>query len=378
MDTQVMRLAKLYWELPSRANTSSNRRYESATGPLPTYESYKLVDQVAAFRLAEIEFSGANRGPHISGLLQMIDYATRRGVRTSYALPDPAGLTPDTFVRMKKLGLGGVAVRFDGANAETHEALVGDLGSYDAAVLAVLQARNAGLPVRIDTMFTRGNLPEFARLAALAGDLDATAWNVSLGFSRELQRQKLQLRSDDVELLFELLFDATESATYRVQTSSAKHYRRFLLQRFVSEKRRQINSLSALHGGVEDIALSIPSFRDADERSGYRFAEQEIVKQRASLFVNVDGAVWPERQLPLPLGNVRSVPLQRVVTNPLGLRLRNADELKGKCAACEFRELCGGSRTRAYQATADPFEADPLCAYQPKRWRDASRERAAS
>ena len=45
--------------------------------------------------------------------------------------------------------------------------------------------------------------------------------------------------------------------------------------------------------------------------------------------------------------------------------LRDADRLAGKCGLCEFRNLCGGSRARAFAVTGDPLGEEPDCAYIP-------------
>jgi MoaA/NifB/PqqE/SkfB family radical SAM enzyme len=39
--------------------------------------------------------------------------------------------------------------------------------------------------------------------------------------------------------------------------------------------------------------------------------------------------------------------------------------LEGKCGVCEFRQICGGSRARAYAVTGKPFAEEPDCAYIP-------------
>ena len=41
--------------------------------------------------------------------------------------------------------------------------------------------------------------------------------------------------------------------------------------------------------------------------------------------------------------------------------------LEGKCGACEFRNVCGGSRARSFAVYGSPFAEDPLCPYQPRR-----------
>jgi radical SAM protein with 4Fe4S-binding SPASM domain len=46
-------------------------------------------------------------------------------------------------------------------------------------------------------------------------------------------------------------------------------------------------------------------------------------------------------------------------------RLRDTDALGGKCGRCEFRQLCGGSRARAFAETGALMASDPLCAYEP-------------
>ena len=40
----------------------------------------------------------------------------------------------------------------------------------------------------------------------------------------------------------------------------------------------------------------------------------------------------------------------------------------GKCGVCEFRKVCGGSRSRAYGVYGDPFAEDPSCVYIPKKY----------
>ncbi len=37
-----------------------------------------------------------------------------------------------------------------------------------------------------------------------------------------------------------------------------------------------------------------------------------------------------------------------------------------RCGRCEYRDLCGGSRARAYAAFYDPLAEDPLCLYEPE------------
>ena len=84
------------------------------------------------------------------------------------------------------------------------------------------------------------------------------------------------------------------------------------------------------------------------------------------MFISHTGEVLPSGFLPLTAGNVRSDSVGDIYRNSeLFLELRDTDNLRGKCGDCEFREICGGSRARAYALSGDIFAADPSCVYVP-------------
>jgi radical SAM protein with 4Fe4S-binding SPASM domain len=83
------------------------------------------------------------------------------------------------------------------------------------------------------------------------------------------------------------------------------------------------------------------------------------------VFVAHDGDVYPAGFLPLRLGNVRERPLADIYREHPLLRDIRAARFHGRCGVCEYRELCGGSRARAFAAFGDPLAEDPACAYRP-------------
>jgi len=79
--------------------------------------------------------------------------------------------------------------------------------------------------------------------------------------------------------------------------------------------------------------------------------------------------VYPSGFLPESAGNVRETDPKTIYReSDLFERLRDRDGLKGKCGACPFKHVCGGSRSRAYAYTGDPLAADPLCPYVPPEY----------
>ncbi len=87
---------------------------------------------------------------------------------------------------------------------------------------------------------------------------------------------------------------------------------------------------------------------------------------RGIMFNSPLGEVMPSGFLPLAAGSVREEdPVALYRSSPLFRELRDPAALKGKCGRCEYREICGGSRARAYALTGDYLASDPSCPYVP-------------
>lgn len=70
------------------------------------------------------------------------------------------------------------------------------------------------------------------------------------------------------------------------------------------------------------------------------------------------------------IGNVKDKSLKQIwddmQNSDFFSKVRNKDNIKGKCGVCEFKELCGGCRTAALFYTGDILGSDPRCSYIPK------------
>lgn len=84
------------------------------------------------------------------------------------------------------------------------------------------------------------------------------------------------------------------------------------------------------------------------------------------MFVAHDGHVYPAGFLPLEFGSVRDAPLATLYRDNEVLRAIRAADFGGRCGRCEWADLCGGSRARAYALSGDPLAEDPACVHQPQ------------
>lgn len=89
----------------------------------------------------------------------------------------------------------------------------------------------------------------------------------------------------------------------------------------------------------------------------------ELNDARSTMRVAPTGDVTPSRALPLLAGNVRRQRLDGIWrVSGLYPRLRDRSRLVGRCGNCAWRDLCGGSRARAWQSAGDYSASDPACA----------------
>jgi radical SAM protein with 4Fe4S-binding SPASM domain len=85
------------------------------------------------------------------------------------------------------------------------------------------------------------------------------------------------------------------------------------------------------------------------------------------VFISHIGEVFPSGFLPLSAGSIRQQGLAEIYReSPLFRGLRDTSKLEGKCGACEFKEICGGSRSRAYALSGNPHAEEPCCSYLPR------------
>ncbi len=84
-------------------------------------------------------------------------------------------------------------------------------------------------------------------------------------------------------------------------------------------------------------------------------------------FISHRGEIYPCGYLPVMAGDLNKQPFAEIwEKSPVFLQLRDTDNLKGKCGACEFRNVCMGCRARAFAQTGNMLDAEPFCVYEPK------------
>jgi AdoMet-dependent heme synthase len=319
---------------------------------LSTAEGKRLIDEIARMEVPVFVLTGGDpiKRPD---LFELIEHANEVGVRVSLTPSATPLLTREIVHRLKDSGLARLAVSLDGSNAEVHDAFRGMSGSFERTMEAIEWANEVGLPVQINTTFSRRNIEDFEKIAELIERKAITLWSVF--FLVPTGRGKLDdlLTAEEFESIFAKLHALSKRARFHIKTTEAQHYRRYVLQQQTAEKRSG------------KVAASAPE----KVQDGIGRAPRGLNDGKGFVFVSHTGEVYPSGFLPFSGGNVRTRKLGEIYReSPVFRQLRDPDQLEGKCGACEFRHICGGSRARAFALTGDPLAEEPCCAYVPKNY----------
>src|SRR4051812_35319957 len=219
---------------------------------LSTEEGKDLIDQIAALKVPVFVLTGGDpiKRPD---LFELIGHARSVGVRVSLTPSATPLLTREIVERLKEAGLARLAVSMDGASAATHDAFRGMSGSFARTLDAVRWANEVGLPVQINTTFSRRNINEIDSIVALMEKLKITLWSVF--FLVPTGRGKLNdlLSAEEFESVFAKVYCLSKTASFDIKTTEAQHYRRFLLQQRVAERQLGVDSASQHERAVDSI-----------------------------------------------------------------------------------------------------------------------------
>ncbi|MFD3757211.1 TIGR04053 family radical SAM/SPASM domain-containing protein [Streptomyces sp. NPDC058622] len=345
--------------LHCRAEAQTARHPDELDGA----DARRVMDQTAAFGRPSPLFVITGGDPfQRADLTDLVAYGTRLGLRVAVSPSGTPTLTRENLAAVRDAGAVALSLSLDGSTAARHDAFRGVPGVFDWTLDGWRAARALGLKVQVNTTVARESLEDLADVAALVRREGAMLWSgfvlVPAGRGGQLE----SLTPAEVEDVLHFLYDC--GAVLATKTTEGHHFRRVALQRAVLDARGERPALGPLYGRLSARAAELGLF-DGAHRTARR-PPMDVSSGRGFVFVSHTGEVRPSGFLPVSAGNVRNHPLTEIYRgSALFTTLRDPALLRGRCGACEFKPVCGGSRSRAYGFTGDVLEADPYCAYEP-------------
>jgi radical SAM protein len=309
---------------------------------LITAEGKQLLDDARRFGEGQVVVLSGGDPLKRPDLAELVAYGDERGLRMALTPSGTTRLSRERLADLADAGLRRVALSIDAADPAVHDGYRGEPGVFEETLRAARWASEVGLGLQINTTVCARTVDQLPGVRDLIADLDVLRWSVfflvPVGRGRALE----PVSPERADRVLDWLHGVSEEADFDVKTTEAPQFRRVGLQR----------------DGVDGDAV--------DPTSGPPATRPSALAGDGFAFVSHVGEVYPSGFLPRSVGNVRDDDLVDLYRNaPLFERLRDPDELRGKCGACPFRRVCGGSRSRAFAVTGDPLGSDPLCPYVP-------------
>ncbi len=352
----------VFWESTRACGLAcAHCRAEAQSTPVPgeltTAEALAFIDSLAAFeRPAPILVITGGDALMRPDLDELITHAKAAGVTVALSPSVTPLLTDGRLAELRTLGVKVASLSLDGASAATHEGMRGIPGHLPATLDALERLRAHGFVVQVNTVVTPDNVGELPAIAKIVRDSGAGIWEVFFLVNVGRGSSMRELGPDDNEDVCHFLYDASQYG-FVVRTVEGPMFRRVVRWREDGRQAPTGALYARLAAGLQQ-QLGPPTAPPKAHTKGTRDG-------RGIVFVSATGDVYPAGFLPIPLGNVREQNIVDVYRDDPLLRRIRAAEFTGKCGRCDYRELCGGSRARAFAATADALGEDPACAYEP-------------
>ena len=213
------------------------------------------------------------------------------------------------------------------AGPQTHDSFRGVPGTFDRAIFALRHARNIGFETQVQTTVTRRNRNRLAQVAERFAEVHARVWSLFFLVVTGRALADDDLTAEEYERVFEFMYGISKIAPFELKTTEAMHCRRYVAQ-----------CQKAEHGSAPEAPSTRMVWRTAGVSDGSGF-----------VFISHTGEIFPSGFLPVSAGNVLRDSLVQVYRDSSLFRiLRDTGAREGKCGACEYQKICGGSRSRAH------------------------------
>ncbi len=270
-------------------------------------------------------------------ILKISDYAARTGFLVVMGT-NGVLLNDETVQRMSDHGVAGAGISLDAVDPVNHDKFRGMDGAWEGTMNGVEALKRANLDFLVQTSVTQWNYDEIPQIVDFAYELGAKVFNLYFLVRTGRGKTVMDITPAQYERMLSTLFEL--QAKYRgkmlVAAKCAPHYKRVIY-----EQQSDSPFLQAYPSGTCPCGIYYCR-------------------------ITPEGDLTPCPYMPVSVGNLKTESFATLWNqSKVFHELRDRKLLEGKCGACEFRDVCGGCRARAYALTDNYLAEDPSCEYQP-------------
>ncbi|MCK9174368.1 MAG: radical SAM protein [Desulforhopalus sp.] len=344
------------WEITRRCNLKCVHCRSSSELAVEGHPDFSLdqakavMDDIASYASPVLVLSGGE--PLLRpDVFDIASYGTQKGLRMCLATNGTL-VTPETCRGIKESGIKMVSMSIDGSNAATHDNFRNQEGAFEGTMNAVRLFNEQKIPFLINSSFTMRNREEIPDIYRMVKKLGATAWYmfmiVPTGRGEEVMDELIPTEVYDEILEWHYETEKKEDELLMRPTCAPHYYRIIREKAKEAGEKVQRRNLKFSTGGSKGC-----------------LAGQLIC------LIDVDGEVQPCSYFPLSAGNIFKIPFKQIwEDSELFNQLRDFKSYKDNCGKCEYINVCGGCRARAWSMTGDFLAGEPFCNYVPLKMRN--------
>jgi MoaA/NifB/PqqE/SkfB family radical SAM enzyme len=325
-----------------QCNLRCKHCYSSATDSphqqeLTTAEAKRVISEVAASGTRLITFDGGEplMRPDI---YELISYAKESGLHPMLGTNGTL-LSTEAIDKLKKAGIGPIAISIHGPDAKSHDDFSGREGSWERSMAGIRNVASAGLPFQINTCLHHDNMDQFDSLVELAKKSGAATVEV-FGFmpvGRGKDHPELALTAQERHGFVHHVIER--------QLHDELNYRCITLPQLLVEVDKTV----------------------APKEDRRKFSRSCCGAGIRYCCIFYEGTVYPCTLLQKRAGNVRENTFQEIWERAeIFKTLRNRDKLGGKCKRCIYRYECGGARCLVFAKIGSLSKEDGYCWFKGK------------
>jgi heme b synthase len=338
------------WEVTRNCNLNCvHCRAAASRGPyageLSTEKCREILDQIRAVGQPIVILTGGE--PLLrEDIFELATYGTDLGLRMVMATNGTL-ITPEIAKRMKSSAIQRVSISLDGPEASSHDRFRQVQGAFEGSILGIEELKKEGIEFQINTTITRHNVNQAQAVLDLAVRLGAAAHHIFLlvptGRAKDMTDQEIS--AEQYEKILHWFYEMRKAVPIHLKATCAPHFYRVLRQ----EAHKRGEKVDYATYGLDAVTRGC--------LGGTSFC-----------FISHVGTVQPCGYLEVQSGDLKASTFKEVWEHsPVFVKLRDFSNYKGKCGACEYLNVCGGCRARAFEATGDYLAEEPLCMYLPSR-----------
>ena len=349
----------IFWETTKACPLACKHcRAEAILHPLPgeltTEESLSLLEEIAQFPkpYPVLILTGGDVLMR-KDLEALLKRAGELGIKTALSPAVSEKLNKNLAGMAKRYGVHSISLSLDWSNAEKQDEFRGKKGGFEETFQAIRMFNSAGIPVQINTTVYEDNVLELPKILRLISGLGIRVWEIFFLIKIGRGETLNDLSADQMEDVNNWLVDVYGDGI-TIRTVESPIFKRIEQQRDAGE----------IYKGHE-VYESLMNKTDSEFiKNGTNAMKKHSGGRMKPLFIGHDGNVLINGFIEQTIGNVRDTSIVKISTdNKILDRLETPTTFAGKCGSCEYNEVCGGSRARAFTSTGNLFGSDPACIY---------------